>query len=37
MYYAGLIVTAIDVLIALGLTSNYVRGRNQALATRFSS
>jgi len=30
MYYAGLIITAFDVLIALGLTSSTVRGRELA-------
>ena len=36
MYYAGLIVTAADILIALGLTARRLRS-NQVVAKRFSS
>lgn len=37
MYYAGLVITAADVLIALGLTGKAVESRDHALAKRFSS
>lgn len=37
MYFAGLIITAFDVLIALGLTAKAVESRDHAVAKRFSS
>ncbi|AQA06749.1 hypothetical protein BVC93_26825 [Mycobacterium sp. MS1601] len=36
MYYAGLVITAVDVIIALLLTSRYADSRNQAVAKSFS-
>lgn len=37
MYYAGLVITAVDVLTGLVVTAKAVGFRNQALAKRFSS